>query len=277
MRIFLTGGTGFLGSHFLKAALDHGHDVVALRREGKRCKNTLNQEPLWINGKLDEIPDSALHGCEVLVHLAAHGVDPSVANWEDCFKWNVEASLKLWLQAAKAGVRRFVIAGSCFEYGSSGEKYEFIPTDAPLMPTGPYHASKAAATMAALGFAVDQKKEVIVLRPFHIYGDGEAPTRFWPALVKAAQIGADFPMTEGSQVRDFTPVDVVTDSILSAITRNDINQSLPRIENIGSGHPKSLLEFASEEWKRLNAIGKILPGMVAKRDNEVSRYVPMLP
>lgn len=274
MRIFLTGGTGFLGSHFLKAALDHGHDVVALRREGKRCKHTLNQEPLWINGKLDEIPDSALHGCEVLVHLAAHGVDPSVANWEDCFKWNVEASLKLWLQAAKAGVRRFVISGSCFEYGSSGEKYEFIPTDAPLMPTGPYHASKAAATMAALGFAVDQKKEVIVLRPFHIYGEGESAGRFWPSLVKSAQAGLDFFMTKGDQIRDFTHVSVVAQRFLQAVTRTDVFPQIPVIENVGSGKPQTLLKFAQEEWQRLGAKSMLLPGTIKSRDNEVMRYVP---
>ena len=57
----------------------------------------------------------------------------------------------------------------------------FIPTDAPLEPTGPYHASKAAATMAALGLAVDRKLSLSVLRPFHVFGEGEEETRFWPA------------------------------------------------------------------------------------------------
>ena len=67
----------------------------------------------------------------------------------------------------------------------------------PLEPTGAYHSAKAAATMAALGLAVDRKLALTVLRPFHVYGEGEAEGRLWPALRKAALTGVDLPMTKG--------------------------------------------------------------------------------
>lgn len=277
MRIFLTGGTGFLGSHFLQLALQAGHDVIALRFPGEECKQPLSRPPEWVEGGLDQIPLIAYQNCEVLVHLAAHGVNPANATWMDCFKWNVEASLHMWLAAAQSGVRRFVIAGSCFEYGTSGEEYDFIPVNAPLLPTGPYHSSKAAATMAALGFSVDQQRELIVLRPFHIYGEGEAPTRFWPSLIEAALVGKDFPMTDGHQVRDFTPVRDVAADFLRSVTREDSVAGVPIIENLGSGQPRSLLQFAADEWKRLGASGKLVPGAIPTRANEVMRYVPKLP
>lgn len=276
MRIFLTGGTGFLGSHFLSEALELGHEVVALRRPGSSPKISLERQPRWLDGSLDVIPESELVGIDVLVHMAAHGVNPLNSNWSDCFHWNVSRSLHLWIAASRAGVRRFVIAGSCFEYGVSGERYDFIPADAPLFPTGAYHSSKAAASMAALGFAVAEQKELIILRPFHIYGEGEAAERFWPSLVKAATSGSDYPMTEGTQVRDFTPVRDVAKRFLEAVEKETLEAGFPKIVNVGSGRARSLLHFATEEWNRLNATGKLLPGTIPMRNNEVKRYVPKL-
>lgn len=276
MRIFLTGGTGFIGSHFLKMALQAGHEVVALRHSSKTCKLSLPSQPTWISSRMDEITPDILIGCNAFVHFAARGVNPKDASWDECFKWNVDLSLKLWINAANAGVRRFVIAGSCFEYGSIGEQYDFIPPDAPLFPTGPYHSSKAAATMAALGLSVDKDLEMLILRPFHVYGNGEAPDRFWPTLVKAAANGEDLHMTEGTQVRDFTPVEHVASKFLLGIERGDLIPGCPIIENLGSGKPKTLIQFAKEEWRRLDAKGKIRQGVLSMRNNEVKRYVPQL-
>ena len=53
MKIFLTGGTGFIGSHFINAMHRDGHKVVALRRKGSKPRIKLDQEPKWIEGSLD--------------------------------------------------------------------------------------------------------------------------------------------------------------------------------------------------------------------------------
>lgn len=275
MKIFVTGGTGFLGSHFLQQAISAGHELVALRRPGSKTRIALDVEPRWVEGSLDEVPEAILADCDTLVHFAAHGVtNPTNASWEECFRWNVTSSLSLWLKAERTGIRRYIICGSCFEYGKSGECFDFIPTDAPLIPTSAYDASKASATAAALAFSIDKNREVVVLRPFHVYGEGESENRFWPSLRRAALAGENFPMTEGRQIRDFIPVEQVASAFVTALTRQDLLQGVPRVENIGTGNPRSLLQFAEAEWKRWNAAGKLLPGVLPQRRGEVMRYVP---
>ncbi|MGC3960290.1 MAG: NAD(P)-dependent oxidoreductase [Verrucomicrobiota bacterium] len=274
MKIFITGGSGFIGSHVVKQALAAGHIVTALRYSSDRPKIPLPTQPAWVDGALSDDWRAALKGCDVLIHLAAAGVSMQNLEWEKLFQVNVEQSLNLWLQAANAGVKRFIITGSCFEYGSTAAQLEFIPADAPLLPTGPYHASKAAATMAALGLAVDRGLELVLLRPFHVYGEGEAIPRFWPALRKAALAGEDFPMTLGEQVRVFTPVEQVAAAFVAAVTRTDVQPGNPLIENLACGQAQSLRDFAEHWWRVWNAKGRLIPGAVPYRANEIMRYVP---
>jgi len=277
MKLFVTGGTGFIGSHFLNAALEKGHEIVALRRSAdSRPRAPLVRDPMWLDKSMPEVGVADLAGCEALVHLAAYGVGGGMDDWEKCFQINVVESLQLWRQAADAGISRFIICGSCFEYGRSGERFEFIPVAAPLEPTGAYHASKASATMAALALAHEKALELIVLRPFHVYGEGEAPGRFWPSLVAAARAGEDLPMTAGTQVRDFTPVARVAEEFLHFCDGPELSQGVPLVRNLGTGRPCSLREFAESWWTRLGASGCLLPGVIPQRPNEVMRYVPLI-
>jgi len=273
VKIFITGGTGFIGRYVINYALSQGLEVVALRRPNGRSDAISAPRLQWIEAEMDEVHQSAFAGCQALIHLAAHGVVSGMNDWAACFHVNVHQSLSLWVAAADAGIKRFVISGSCFEYGRSGEHYDFIPVHAPLEPTGAYHSSKAAATVAALGLAVDRKLEIVVLRPFHVYGDGEAEARFWPTLRKAALAGEDFPMTLGGQIRDFIPVDDVAKFFLRGIFLHT-DQGRPRILNVGTGKPKSLADFAQECWKNWGAKGALILGQIPYRENEVMRYVP---
>jgi nucleoside-diphosphate-sugar epimerase len=276
MKLFITGSTGFIGSHVVKQALTAGHEVVALRFAGSLPRITLPTEPEWVDGKLSDDWSTKLKSCDALIHLAADGVTMQNLEWRRLFDVNVSQSLGLWLQAAEAGVKRFVIAGSCFEYGQRANDYEFIPSNAPLEPTGPYHASKAAATMAALGLAHERNLELVVLRLFHIFGEGEALPRFWPALCKAALAGEDFPMTHGQQVRVFTPVEQAAKAFIAALTRKDILQGRPLVENLAYGEPQSLRSFAEYWWEKLGAKGNLRFGVIPYRMNEVMRYVPKI-
>lgn len=276
MRMFLTGSTGFIGSHVVASALQKGWDVRALRRPGSLPRIPLQQEPEWLEGPMTSDWSEALSGCDVFLHLAAYGVAKGGNNWKECFAANVTDSLALWLQAYQAGVRRFVICGSCFEFGQAGERYAFIPVDAPLMPTTAYGSSKAAATVAALGFAIQHGLELVVARPFHVYGPGEDMARFWPSLCAAAESGQDFPMTLGEQVRDFTPV---SDAAAAFLDLADpacvpLTAGEPQLRNIGTGKPMSLAAFASQEWARCGGTGELQLGSVPYRPNEVMQYVP---
>ena len=274
MRIFLTGGTGFIGSHLLQLALIEGHEVLALRRPGAHCRIALVMEPQWLEGSLSDDWSGALARCDAFIHLAAYGVAAGAHDWEGCFQTNVIDSLQLWRQAAAAGIRRFLIVGSCFEYGRSGERYEEIPVTAPLEPTTAYGASKAAASVAALALAVEQQLNLVVARPFHVYGPGEAAGRFWPSLVEAATGGNELPMTMGDQIRDFQPVHQAAAQLLEWLQTSHLQPGIPQVVNLGTGTPRSLLAFAQDEWSRLQAKTALRPGAIPHRPHEVLRYVP---
>lgn len=276
MKIFVTGSNGFIGSHVVKTALTDGHEVVGLRRSIKPAKIDLAHQPTWVEGTLEDDLRSALEGCESIIHLAAYGVNPFFDSWKEAFRWNVSASLDFWVQAKQAGVKRIVIAGSCFEYGRSAERFDYVPCDAPLEPVNSYGASKAAATIAAMTFGRENELELAVLRPFHIFGEGESEDRFWPSLKKAALAGADFPMTFGEQIRDFTPVEFSAKTFIHYATEAIIRVGEPEIHNLGTGKPISLKSFAEAQWKKFGATGKLKYGEIPYRANEVMRYVPLI-
>jgi len=245
MKVFVTGGTGFIGSHVIKCLLEHELEVCALRLPGSVPQISLSKQPVWVDGTLESDVTSSLKQAEVLIHLAAHGVDPRLESWTECMRWNFTASLNLWLQAVSAGIRRFLIAGSCFEYGVSGEQYEAIPVEAPLLPTSAYGASKAAASIAACALARSKRLELAILRPFHVFGDGEAPQRFFPLLKAAALAGTDFAMSPGAQIRDFIPVAQVARSFVNFVF-HPLIPGIPQLHNLGTGEPQSLLRACFE-------------------------------
>ena len=276
MKIFVTGSNGFIGSHVVKKALSSGHKIVGLRRPNHLAKIDLPRQSTWFEGTLETDMRQALESCEAIIHLAAYGVNPNFDSWHEAFRWNVSASVNLWGQAKEVGVKRFIIAGSCSEYGRSAERYEHVPCDAPLEPINAYAASKAAATLAAMAFARENDLELAVLRPFHIYGEGESQERLWPSLKKAALAGKDFPMTFGEQIRDFTPVELAAETFIHYVTEAIIPSGKPVIHNLGTGRPMSLKRFAEKEWKRFGAKGRLKFGEIPYRDNEVMRYVPLI-
>lgn len=275
MKVFLTGGTGFIGSHFIEAAMNDEIDILALKRSSSsHCRIELSKEPQWLKKKYLEVESSDLVGCEVFVHLAAHSANVPYDSVENCIQHNVIEPIVLFRKAIAAGIKKFIIAGSCFEYGRSGERYENIPIDAPLEPTMSYPCSKAAATSAFHALACEEMLEMQFLRIFQIYGEGEVATRFWPSLRNAATKGEDFEMTDGKQVRDFIHVSQVAREFVDAIKMTTVKSGEPVIRNLGTGKPMSLLEFASREWKDFNATGKLVVGAKKQRNNEVMRFVP---
>jgi len=275
MNIAMTGGTGFIGSHFLKQALADGHSVRAIRRTAEtRSRILIAQQPDWLDRHIDQVIPEDLQGCDVLVHLAAHTGNIPYDNLANCFYWNVSAVISLFEQARLAGIKRYIVAGSCFEYGASGERYDRIPTDAPLEPTNSYAASKAAASIALMQWAKEHKLDLEIIRVFHAYGDGEPKTRLWPSLKRAAFSGLDFPMTKGEQVRDFIDVQQCASIFLwrSVLRSQGFSQQL--IFNMSSGKPQAILHFSRFWWNKWHAKGELLIGRLPYRDGEIMQYIP---
>lgn len=277
MKLLVTGGTGFVGTHVLQQALAAGHEVVALRRPGSRPRLALPQQPRWVDLPLDAaVPAEVLRGVDVLVHLAAHTPNPPYDSFERCLYWNVAAPLGLAEQAHAAGVERFVVAGSCFEYGSGAARHEFIPVDAPLEPELSYPASKAAASVAFAGFARRCRVRLQILRIFHVYGEGEAAARLWPSLRAAALAGHDFEMSPGEQVRDFVEVGEVARQFVAALAFDRVEPGQPCVRHVASGRHVTLAEFARRWWEHWGARGELRVGALPYRDGELMRLVPQM-
>lgn len=276
MRIFITGGTGFIGSHVVNLALSLGHEVLCLRRTPQSYSRIpLISEPVWLDCSLPEIHANDLQGIDVMLHLAAHTAQPPYDTLENCILYNLIQPLELLDKALTAGVDKFVVAGSCFEYGLSAERYDFVPPIAPLEPTQTYPASKAAASIAFIQWALQKNVSLSIQRIFHVYGEGEDPSRLYPSLIAAAKNDEDFPMSEGQQLRDFVPVESVARALIDECV--GLASSAPAsvsISNLGSGNPQTVLQFSQNIWSAYEAQGKLLPGELPYREGEVMRCVP---
>lgn len=277
MRLFVTGGTGFIGSHFVEQALAIGCEVTVLRRSpSSRPRIPLSAEPRWLDKGMDQLAAEDFAGCEVLVHLAAHTPNVPYDTLERCLHWNLTVPLAMLRAAHAAGVQRYVVAGTCFEYGRSGERFEFIPAVAPLEATLSYPASKAAASIAFAAFAAETGVQLTIERLFQVFGEGEAPNRLWPSLRSAALAGDDLPLTAGEQVRDFMHVEDVASRLLVACADESVVPGRALIRNLGSGRPQSIREFAEHWWQQWGATGELQFGVVPYRAGEVMRYVPLV-
>ncbi len=273
MKLFVTGGTGFIGSHLLQQALIAGHSVVAQRRPGSRSRLPLDREPHWVDRALDGDFSADLAGCDAVVHLASHTPNPPYAPLDECLYWNVFSTVRLLQQAAAQGVRDVLVAGTCFEYGVAADGQDFVHPATEARPSLTYPISKAAATAACLGLARHLGLRLQILRIFQVFGEGEAAARFWPSLRAAALEGRDFPMSAGVQVRDFVEVTAVAARFLQALDFHAVEPGRPHVLNVGTGKPQTLLNFARHWWAVWGATGQLMPGQVGLRPGEPARLV----
>lgn len=284
MNIFVTGATGFIGSHFVNAALKEGHKVVAHRRsKDSKPRIELVEEPSWVTGRLDmmtKVDLAYLETCDVVIHLAAHTPNVPYGTLTECIYWNSTVPLRLFNAAHNRGVRLFIAAGSFFEYGES-VRYgpsRNVRADSPLLPKTTYATSKAIASLAFAQFARDTRSEVFINRIFHTYGDGEPDCRLWPTLKRLASTGENVPMTQGGQVRDFVPVETVVAKFLDDCAFMMKNPVLGHAiaQNVGSGKEQTVREFAEHWWKEWKGSGRLIFGALPYRKDEIMRCVPDL-
>jgi nucleoside-diphosphate-sugar epimerase len=276
MNLFVTGGTGFIGSNFLEKAMENGHKIVGLRRRGSQTRIPLSTQPNWVEGTLEDNFTEDLKDIDILVHFASHSPNVPYDSLENCIYWNVVATLKLFDAALEAGIDKFLVAGSSFEYGTSANLFDKIPPSAPLTPIENYPVSKAMASIMLNGWAVKNKVKLKILRIFNVYGEGETDTRLWPSLKKEALAGNDFKMTKGEQVRDFINVKDLAKIFLDELDFSKINKGACEIKNVGSGKSQTVLQFSKYWWKKWKAKGELLEGILPYRENEVMQYLPKI-
>ena len=275
MKIFLTGGTGFIGSNFINLAHGKSIEIICLKRKKSLCRVKLSKEPKWCEGDLSDNWTNELKKSDIFIHLAAEGISNN-PSYDRLIDTNISKPTKLLLSAIDSGIKKIIIIGTYWEYGYSAKKYKFIPTDAPLFPTNKYAATKAAFFTISNQIAVEYNIKLHYLRVGQVFGKGESSDRLWPSLNKAASNGDDFHLTSGEQIRDFTPVKFVAQKILECLDFDNINNGCPKITNIGTGKYQTLKEFASFWWNKWDAKGKLYFGSKTYRDDEIIRYVPKI-
>ena len=234
MKILVTGGAGFIGSHIVKQLLDAGHEavvydvqqsVVSTQSSAEEAESRqLKAESLtFIEG---DVRDSkllleSLSGVNAVIHMASFiSVEESVADPLKYMENNVLGTASLLTAMREAGVKKIVFSSSATVYGEP--KSLPITEDFPLSAANPYAASKIASEAICESFAGTDGFDVTILRYFNPYGPGEehAPeTHAIPNFIKAGLMqgsrvkgqessGDKIPLYwKGEQTRDFIYVE----------------------------------------------------------------------
>ena len=268
-NIIVTGASGFIGSNFVNTAQDKGYNITVIsRKDVSQLSNIFSKKVNFIHKDLLNIEQKMLENCNTLVHLASSGVSPKKVDINEMLMSNVIGTYHLIECAAKAKVKRIIVAGTCNEYGNIALTDQPIKVDTQLNPESFYAASKAASYAICLAQCRKHKIKMFYGRIASVYGDGQFENNFWPLLKKAALKGDDFHMTSGEQIRDFIHVDLVVNKLLKACNRKDLLPGKLFVQNIGSGHPRTLIDFATAQWKLFKAKGSLIPGSIPSRINE---------
>ena len=272
MNIFVTGATGFIGKYLIKRLINVKCNIYAIDRK-VNYKSINSNSVNWIPKGLEDLNLNDFKNIHTVIHLAAVGVSPQKASTKDLEFLNVYQSLRLIELAEKAGVKRFIAAGTCLEYGKESDNWDYIPPNAKLKPVCPYSRSKAKCFKLLNQYSIENEMEMFYGRIFSAYGEGQNENNLWPSLTRAANSGKNFKMTKAEEIRDFIHVEEVTRYLVNAIFREDIKKGKPLVINIGSGKPIKLKDFAENEWHKLKAEGKIIFGALKNRKYTIKRMV----
>jgi dTDP-glucose 4,6-dehydratase len=214
MKIVVTGGAGFIGSHFIKHVLkEHpGYKILNIDKltyagnpeNLTEVKNhpdyTFVKEDICNKKVLEEI----LQGYDVIVNFAAEShVDRSIDEPEVFLKTDVTGTFNLLEICRSAGIKKYVQVSTDEVYGSA-DNGETFSEDAALNPSSPYSASKAAADLLVLSYHKTYKLPVNIVRSSNNYGPNQYPEKFIPLFVTNAIEDKQLPLYgDGRNVRDW--------------------------------------------------------------------------
>src|SRR5215218_8919973 len=225
VKVLVTGGGGFIGSHIVDRLLADGHSVRVLDNfaTGRR-ENLLDVLPdiELVEGDIQsyERVHNAVIGCEVVLHQGAlPSVPRSVQDPLTSNATNVTGTLNVLLAARDAGVRRVVYASSSSVYGANTE----LPKreTSPALPIAPYPVSKLAGEGYCRSFSEVYGLETVALRYFNVFGPRQDPLSQYAAVIPTyitAFLDGKRPVVfgDGEQSRDFTYVQNVVEANLLA-------------------------------------------------------------
>jgi UDP-glucose 4-epimerase len=251
VRVLVTGGGGFIGSHLVRRLLLEGHGVRVLDSfaTGRR-ENLLGLDDVeLVEGDIQsyERAHTAVRGCEVVLHQAAlPSVPRSVQDPLTSNAANVIGTLNVLLAARDCEARRVVYASSSSVYGASAA----LPKEegARPEPISPYAVAKLAGEGYCRSFHEVYGMETVALRYFNVFGARQDPLSQYSAVVPRfiSALLAGEPITifgDGDQSRDFTYIDNVVDANLLAIDADGVGGG---VFNVAGGGRVSVNQLLAE-------------------------------
>jgi dTDP-glucose 4,6-dehydratase len=221
MRVLVTGGAGFIGSHFVRSALSGRYpgfepDELVVLDKFTYAGNRANLDPVAADERLrivrGDICDAAvvkqeMADTDLVVHFAAEShVDRSIAGSAEFVMTNVVGTQTLLQGALEAEVGRFVHVSTDEVYGSIDEGS--WPEDHPVAPNSPYAASKASSDLIARAFHITHGLNVSITRCSNNYGPYQFPEKVIPLFVTNLLDGGQVPLYgDGLNMRDWLHVD----------------------------------------------------------------------
>ena len=254
MKIAITGATGFIGRHVRNVLVKTDNDVVLVVRNVERvCEKSVREEIVVADLSHDRIDWFELFGRpDAVLHLAWGGLP----NYLDSYHVDVELTMqiKFLRSLIKSGLKKLVVAGTCYEYGlSSGAISESQMTN----PNTPYGIAKDRLRKDLFELQSTQHFDLTWARVFYPYGEGQSPQSLY-SLIKAAanSMKPELMLSSSDSVLDFISV-IELSEILTFLT---INSGGVELVNLGSGNPTSVIDFARALAKVNNWIVKLRVG-----------------
>ena len=272
MRVFVTGGAGFIGSHVCEKLLDRGAEVVAFD-DFSTGSTRINGADI-VEGDVRNLAEvvEAMSGCTHVAHLAAMASVPgSVANPALSEDINLQGTLNVIEAARQVGVKRIVFSSTAAVYGNATE----LPVTESTVTQceSPYAEDKLAAELAILHSGI----EAISLRYFNVHGPRQNPNGAYAAVIPVfiqmlIQGKSPTIFGTGEATRDFVSVFDVADLNLKALTTEN-EAAIGEVYNVASGSSISVLELFNTLRELLSAnqpeVQAVEPTFAPPRDGDI--------
>ncbi len=257
MRILLTGGAGFIGSHLAEKLLERGDQVVCLDNFNdyydpavkRRNVAGVLEHPAYTLVEGDILDEKLLANVfeantfDAIVHLAARaGVRPSIQQPLLYEQVNVRGTQLLLEQARAHEIPKFIFASSSSVYGAN-KKVPFSETDFVDNPVSPYAATKKAGELICYTYHHLYDISCSCLRFFTVYGPRQRPDMAIHKFTRLIDAGEPVPMFgDGSSRRDYTYIDDVLQGVIQSIDRCEGYE----IYNLGESQTIALRDLISK-------------------------------
>jgi dTDP-glucose 4,6-dehydratase len=279
-KLFVTGGAGFIGSAFVRLALEeipdaHVFNFDALTYAGNldNLEDIKDDRHRFVRGDIcdrEAVLGALEEGTDAIINFAAEShVDRSIHSASDFIRTNVLGTHVLLDAARERGVRRFVQVSTDEVMGSLPERDDaFFTEQSPFEPNSPYSASKAAAEHLCRAAHHTHGLDCVVTRCGNNYGPRQFPEKFLPLMLSNAFADEPIPVYgDGRNVRDWIYVEDHCRAILAVMERGRAGE----VYNIGARNERRNIEIAESVLKSLGKPTSLLK-FVKDRPGHDCRY-----